>query len=902
MVEGLGSELIEALAGLVTVPAEACQLVVEAGVPAAALPWNSCNPREFWVAVSAELASGVTAHGRDRLLEVLRSRFPHHPIFGSPAPARLLSAGKRVGRPIREVVDPFALEVHPAIDAGAAAGLSPLPTYVAREHDLRLRSVVARAVEGASAIAVLVGGSSTGKSRACWEAVQALPEDWCLWHPINPGRPEAALEELTRIGPRTVVWLNETHRYLLTKPTDLGDRVAAGLRDLLRDPDRRPILVLGTVWPEYWAVLSTVPRPCRPDPHAQARALITNDVISLPYAFTGGAREALRVAAMGDPRLAEAEARALDGEITQYLAGGPELLARYDNAPPAARAVIEAAMDARLLGHSSSLPRGLLEDAAPGYLTDQQWDALADDWLDQALTYTGEPCRGAPGPVRRIRPRPGQIISPEPFYWLAEYLEHHARGTLRGRRAPASLWDALVAHATSTDAAALAAYAHGRLLDRYAIALFRRAADGGNGNAAGLLAGLLAGRHDLDGLRARACVGDRLAAERLAELLIEGGDYGEAEQLLRSLAVTGEPSATARLADLLAMRGDVQELWARADAGDPIAGIRLVDLLAQRGDLDGLRVRADSSDLAAAVQLARLLVQRGDVDGLRARADSQWGAAVELARLLAERGDLDELQARVDAGDCASAVRLARLFDERGQYDRAEQILRILADAGDDYAGLELVQLRAERGDLGSLRALAADGFESAADALACWVTKAGDYQEIGRVLRAFEEAGDWEIADGLARLLAKNGDLDSLQGLTEVGDMFAAEQLADLLVARGEFQEAEQILRNLADAGHDLAAILLIYVRAEGGDLDELQDLAEEDEAAACELARLLAGRGEYGRAERILHAVANAGFRFAGDELASLLTRRGRTRDAERLRRFGLNPDGSIASGPDG
>lgn len=66
--------------------------------------------------------------------------------------------------------------------------------------------MVRAAAEGSSRIAVLVGGSSTGKTRACWEALQILqdrPERWLLWHPIDPTYPDAALRELPGTGPRT---------------------------------------------------------------------------------------------------------------------------------------------------------------------------------------------------------------------------------------------------------------------------------------------------------------------------------------------------------------------------------------------------------------------------------------------------------------------------------------------------------------------------------------------------------------------------------------------------------------------------------------------------------------------------------------------------------------------------
>ena len=110
--------------------------------------------------------------------------------------ARLVLAGW----PLAEVTDPFALEVHrPVQPEDPQPGLPALPAYVPREHDTELGRVVRAAAEGRSGIAVLVGGSSTGKTRACWEALQLLrdrPEPWRLWHPIDPSRPDAALREL----------------------------------------------------------------------------------------------------------------------------------------------------------------------------------------------------------------------------------------------------------------------------------------------------------------------------------------------------------------------------------------------------------------------------------------------------------------------------------------------------------------------------------------------------------------------------------------------------------------------------------------------------------------------------------------------------------------------------------
>ena len=55
-----------------------------------------------------------------------------------------------------------------------------------------------------------------------------------------------------------------------------------------------------------------------------------------------------------------------DGQVIQFLAGAPELLARYRNAPPAAEALIHAAMDARRLGMGAACRRPSWKRPRPG--------------------------------------------------------------------------------------------------------------------------------------------------------------------------------------------------------------------------------------------------------------------------------------------------------------------------------------------------------------------------------------------------------------------------------------------------------------------------------------------------------------------------------------------------------
>jgi uncharacterized protein YidB (DUF937 family) len=568
------------------------------------------------------------------------------------------------GRTPEEVTDPFVLEVHrPVQPDDALRGLPLLPPYVPREHDEVLGRVVRGAADGRSGIAVLVGGSSTGKTRACWEALAPLrdrPEPWRLWHPIDPSRPDAALAELPGIVPRTVVWLNEAQFYLDPAEAGLGERVAAGVRELLRDPGRAPVLVLATVWPRFWDALTG--RPARgEDRHAQARELLAGHDITVPAAFTPAQMSQLARAA--DARLALAARSARDGAVIQFLAGAPELLTRYRNAPPTAAALIRAAMDARRLGMGAGLPQAFLEAAAPGYLTDAEWDALGEDWLEQALAYTAVPCKGARGPLTRIRPRPARharhrgdqpastAAATGPLYRLADYLDQHGRAHRASQIPPAEFWAAAAAHAAPGDQAALGDAADARGLDRDAAQLHKNAAASGNPDAVYYLS------------RPPACLrADPRPAHWAAAHAPLDDPGGVASLLLRLRAAGAREQAAALLARDPAAHAPL----------DHTGGVaRLLDSLREAG-----------ADEQAAALLARDpaahadLDQPGDVarllDSLRkAGADEQ--AAALLARDPAAHAPLD---------DSISVARLLDRLQKAGAREQAAALASQLPAAG----------------------------------------------------------------------------------------------------------------------------------------------------------------------------------------------------------------------------
>jgi len=746
------------------------------------------------------------------------------------------------GRPLREVTDPFALEVHrPVQPEGLPREMRALPTYVPREHDTELGSVAWAATEGISGIAVLVGGSSTGKTRACWEALQLLrdqPESWRLWHPIDPSRPDAALRELPGIGPRTVVWLNEAQFYLDVEDGQLGERVAAGLRELLRDPARAPVLVLATLWPQFWDALTARPDGGT-DPHAQARELLAGHDIAVPAAFTAAQLDQLT--RERDTRLALAATGARDGQVTQFLAGAPELLARYRNAPPAAAALINAAMDARRLGMRAGLPRVFLEAAAPGYLTDTEWDALGEAWLEQALAYTAVPCKGVRGPLTRILPRPAR---PRPagrgsgdrddqppsaqagtagghLYRLADYLDQHGRAHRNNQIPPAEFWAAAADHAVPADQAALGDIAYHRGLYRAAAQLHKNAAAHGNLHAVFALS------------RQPRYLGADFRPLRWAAAHVPPDDPDAAARLLGTLRRAGAQEQAAALARRTATH---------AALDDPAAVARLLDALREADAQKQITVLADRA--ADRVPLNSPGDVAGVLDALR-RAGAQEQAAA-LARRAATHAALDDPYA------------VARLLGALREADAREQITTLLRR--DPAAHVTFGHPVAVAGLLGALREAGAhEQITTLADRAADRVPldSPGD---VASVLDSLRSAGAQEQVTALLRrdpaAHIPFGDPDPywvavlLDQLREAGAQEQVTTLADRAAAHAPLSDSHYVavlLDSLRKAGaHEQVTILadcaahapLDHSRAVANLLDSLR------KAGAQEQVTILAGR----------------------------------------------------------
>ena len=800
--------------------------------------------------------------------------------------------------------DPVKLGVHQVIGGG------PMPTYVRRPHDELLRAVLDPAVS-TSRLVVVRGGSSTGKTRAAYEAVKDRLADWRLDYPLDPGALAARLE--AGIPARTVLWLGELRQYV---GADGGAAVLGRLADLLQGEG---CLVITTMWPEQWTTYTAAARagPGAADPAGTAGRLLEplpeltgrdpaaidparGGVIDVPDRFADADLEA--AARTGDPVLAEAAAAAADaghdGQLTQYLAGVPDLLERYDGpgGDPYGQAVITAAMDATRLGHASPLPAALLQDAAVGYLTGPQRTKDIASWRDTALDWAAKELNGA---VRALQPVPPPSGTGVAGYQVAGYLDQHGRRTRQDQLGPPSLWDALTAYAASaSDLTGLAQAAQDRGLYRHAAALWTRAAALGSTDVAFRLITYMREVSPGDTARAaywaagRASLDNPWAVAWLLRALAEAGARDAVTALLArdpgGHASLDNPTAVATLLQALRKAGArdaVTALLARDPGGhasldNPGAVATLMQELAEAGASDAataLAARAAGhASLDNPTAVAYLLLE------LRS-AGARDAVTILLARDPGGHASLDNptdvamlLQALREAGasDAVTAL-LARDPAGHASLDNpgaVAALLRELAKAGArdavtallarDPAGHASLDNPAAVATL--MQELAKAGASDAATALAARAAGRASLDSPGAVARLLQDLREAGASDAVTILLAR--DPAGRASLDNPGAVAAL--LREL--AKAGASDAVTALLARDPAGHasldNPAAVAdLLRALAEAGASDAVTALLARDPAGHASLDNPAA-------VARLLQALAEAG---ASDAVTALLAR---------------------------
>ncbi|MEU1125535.1 hypothetical protein ABZ371_18705 [Streptomyces sp. NPDC005899] len=696
-----------------------------------------------------------------------------------------------------------ALGVHPAIHSAVSTpGLEPLPRYLDRAHDLALRSLVREAAEGRNRFGVLVGGSSTGKTRACFEALSLLDPSWRVWHPPSA---HELVEGLTAQHPlsRTVLWLNETQRYL-TNADD--DPAARALHALLNDAGRGPVLVLGTLWPEHLRDLTHHDNPAE-------RLLEDRQIPIEDVGFRSVPAAMVEAATARDPRLAEAIAASPD-EATQYLAGGRELLARYQGGPEI-RALIDAAVDTARLGYSDDVTQPFLSAAAWALLPESykrtRGSRWSETWLIQALADAGEPCRGVPGPLTTLVTGPEQRRADGDTYRLADYLRQQISRRHVLDCPPDTWWEAAVTHLPSpAGLQALAKAAKKRARYRLSADLARRA----------LGADPCAPVHELlVSLHWRA--GHLADAEAAANQALELGNTHPALLLAQRLNSAGKPREAAGWQRRAAESVDSADAWAAlattlldlGDVEDAVrAGRRIGDW--QLGNF--AYALSSGGHSAEALLFARGLAAEGNCEVILAEA----GRLAEQDRL---QDAIDLLEGTERLGAPGAYEDLMFLYEEAGDSRRAEEAgCRAVSEHGYGKALRRLCAHREEAGDqVGAARALLALG--SCPDQEEYLVSAAGGFWEAGD-LESASSAADQAIACGrpdgwvLLALIARTA-----------GDSEGQEHAIGRAV-RSEDGETWQLLGAFyAEYEDDVRSAAAAYRRAaELGQHDAWKDLAK--------------------------------------------------------------------------
>ncbi|GHH22540.1 hypothetical protein [Streptomyces rubradiris] len=764
--------------------------------------------------------------------------------------------------------DPLHLGVHRPI-RGTGTEPSALPPYVPRDMDIRDGDGLRPRIEEASrrgGFVLLVGDSSVGKTRSLYEAINALLPDWWLVHPSDA----AQIEHLAGLSPRRlVVWLDELQNHV----SGAHLLTAATVRTLLAPPHQ--VVVVGTLWPHYYDAWTALPASGQDEDRyrGERELLKLAEIVHVAASFGASERERAATLATADERL-RCALQAEDFGLTQVLAGAPQLVHRWENAGPYARALMTAAVDATLLGVQSPVPESLLRSAVPGYCRPAERAGAPDDWFEQALHYATRPLLGATSVLVPVSA--GRAMGRPDGYRVADYLLQHTGRAQRAVPPPETFWEACADHLTDTaDLVRTGSAAAARQRVGAAVPLLRKAVEAGSVSA----------------------------MQELGELYRRTGDTAGAEEMADRLSASAHPDAA--LYRMLLAGWDFEELLDLAEAGNEYAVSHLIEYGHPRLGISLLLEELDPDDLWAWYRLAELFHEEDEneraipiLEMLHEREHED--ALPLLTELLQEEGDTERLYELTEEGYFAAARCLAELLREKGRTEEALEVLWEFADEGDGDVDYMLAHTLARHGDLDTLLERAAQGHADAASEAAKLLRDRGDLDRAVEVLTPIADAGGY-VAGELAELLRLGGRVDDLRKRVAAGDVYAAGELARLAIEEGDLDEAVRLhaLKGTASAAFRLTNQLVDALVARGEADRAIQLLRSSGDSPPFGLRELLK---KLGRVEE-LRALVDQGDPHAVWDLVDVLRGQGRADEADALLSRGLTADGRIPpTGPAG
>jgi TPR repeat protein len=299
----------------------------------------------------------------------------------------------------------------------------------------------------------------------------------------------------------------------------------------------------------------------------------------------------------------------------------------------------------------------------------------------------------------------------------------------------------------------------------------------------------------------------------LASLYQDDQDRLHYEDGLRTRA-EAEAEAAYELGAALAFSGELPEarrwLQRAVDAGVASASLQLGELETELGNntpaMRHFKAAAQADDSVGMVRLARLLLKQEDTD-----TAEKW------------------LKLAYSQGSNAAAAYLAVLHDKAGNRQAADEWLERAGDGEDVDCLLGRAELAARRGadaDASQLFIRAANGGSTRA---LLEVITPFSRPEPDRAAFWLEVAATWSplVAAVYAALMARMNHFDEAKdaadSAAEAGMIMAKRHLVDVLMSKGDTEQAEAICREvLTDTRDPIDAFNLAVVCSERGDAEE--------------------------------------------------------------------------------
>jgi hypothetical protein len=283
-------------------------------------------------------------------------------------------------RQVRDYFDPIKLGVHRSLVPSEVDRTDDIPRtaplYVPRDIH---QAVVEDLVPGR--FVLIVGDSASGKTRLAFEAMRQVLQAHRLVAPER-GALREAVEEMAGIR-AAVLWLDDLERYLGTDglTPELLDQAIAGTG--------HHRLILATLRTQE---LNTLQENITTDPRGRDRVKLLESAETHNLDRDLTATEIDRAKDRDhDPRIAEALSNTDRYGFAEYLAAGPQLLTRWNNAwtpgtHPRAAALVQAAVDCRRANYLAPIPVKLIIELHTHYL-DRRGQRLRAEPLDQAWAW-----------------------------------------------------------------------------------------------------------------------------------------------------------------------------------------------------------------------------------------------------------------------------------------------------------------------------------------------------------------------------------------------------------------------------------------------------------------------------------------------------------------------------------